>query len=267
MQIVPLMPELASRLERLFPGDLPVPTRLWAILDGVIQGRILVDEPSQPTYAFIVDVTEGHVYLGGALTPPVLQQAFTILRAYQGLVVCLWPDDPFISMLPVGHEYEGVAIDFSDRSPAIDIDQLAHIPPGYELRNIDAAYAHMAPGFDYYAKMFGSIPQATQNMVGCYLVQGETIACEAVAAPLTRGVAELGVNTTQTYRHKGLATALCATVIRQCEALGYRVFWNAAQQNLASVALARRLGFRQEQPMTVLAWSAIQANNEIIPER
>ena len=53
-----------------------------------------------------------------------------------------------------------------------------------------------------------------------------------------------------------LATVTAAYVIRECEARGYRAFWNAAQQNAASVALARRLGFQREQSMAVLAWSA-----------
>lgn len=39
---------------------------------------------------------------------------------------------------------------------------------------------------------------------------------------------------------------------------GYPAFWNAAQQNVASVALARRLVFRTEQPIAVVAWSAIR---------
>jgi len=61
MQFAPLTPELASRLEGLFPDDPPIPVRLWAILDGFIQGRILVDDPTGPTCAFIVDVTENHI--------------------------------------------------------------------------------------------------------------------------------------------------------------------------------------------------------------
>jgi len=45
--------------------------------------------------------------------------------------------------------------------------------------------------------------------------------------------------------------------------MGYRAFWNAAQQNVASVALARRLGFQTEQPFTVLAWSATHAADDV----
>jgi L-amino acid N-acyltransferase YncA len=91
--------------------------------------------------------------------------------------------------------------------------------------------------------MFGNLERAVQNMVGYCLMVGQTIACEAVAAPFCRGMAELGVEIAEAYRGKGLATLTCAYLIRECEALGYHTFWNAAQQNAGSVALARRLTF------------------------
>jgi RimJ/RimL family protein N-acetyltransferase len=257
MQIVPYTVGLAPQLERLFPGNRPVPTRLWAILDGTIQGRILVDEPTHPIFALLQDLAEGPTYIGGAATPSAVRDAFAIVRRYQEIVVCLWSDDPLASMLPEGPYYEGVAIDFWDRSPSVDLDRLAALPSGYHMHRIDAEIVPEIKGFDYYVTMFGSAERAIQNSVGYLLMCGETVVCEAVAAPLTRGVAEMGIETVAGYRQKGLATIACAYVIRECEALGYRAFWNAAQQNVASVALARRLGFRMEQPCAVLAWAAL----------
>jgi RimJ/RimL family protein N-acetyltransferase len=191
--------------------------------------------------------------MGGVMTPPALRDAFAIVCPYHEIVVCLWSDDPLASALPAGPYYEGVAIDFTDRSPTVDLNRLAAIPSGYHMQRINEESAQEIEGFDYYVKMFGSLERAIQNMIGYCLMQGETIVCEAVAAPLTRGVAELGVETVKAYQQKGLATATSAHVIRECEAMGYRAFWNAAQQNVASVALARRLGFQTEQPFTVLA--------------
>ncbi len=151
-------------------------------------------------------------------------------------MVCLWPDDPLVSALPAGPNYEGAAIDFSDRSPAVDLNRLAAIPSGYHIQRINAEIAPGLEGFDYYVTMFGSVERAIQNMIGYCLMQGETIVCDVEAAPLTRGVAELGVETVEAYRQKGLATITSAFVIRECETMGYRAFWNAAQQNTGSVA-------------------------------
>jgi RimJ/RimL family protein N-acetyltransferase len=256
MRIVPLTAEIAPRLERLFSENRPIPTRLWAVLDSITQGRILVDNSDHPTFALVQDLSEGTTYLGGAITAPALRDAFAIARRYQEIVVCMWFDAPLASLLPAEPDYEGVAIDFSDRSPAVDLDRLAALPAGFRMQRIDERTGPAMEGFEYYVTMFGSAERAIRNMIGYCLMHGETVVCEAVAAPLTRGVAEMGIDTAEGYRQKGLATAASAYVIRECEALGYRAFWNAAQQNVASVALARRLGFRVEQPFTVLAWSA-----------
>ena len=78
---------------------------------------------------------------------------------------------------------------------------------------------------------------------------------EAVAGPLTRGMAEIGVGTAEAFRRKGLATVAAARVIQEVEANGYQPFWNASYQNTPSVALAKRLGFQTEKPFNVFAWS------------
>ena len=215
-----------------------------------------MDETTHPTFALIQDLTEGTTYLGGVMTPPALRDAFAIVRPYHEIVVCLWSDDPLVSALPAGLYYEGVAIDFTDRSPTVDLSRLATLPSGYHMQRINEEIVPAIEGFDYYVTMFGSVERAIQNTIGYCLMRGDTVVCEAMAGPLTRGVAELGVETGAAHRQKGLATVTSAYVIRECEAMGYRAFWNAAQQNVASVALARRLGFQTEQPFTVLAWSA-----------
>ena len=234
-----------------------MPTRLWANLDGTIRGRILVDEPRNPTCALIQDLAEGPTYLGGSLSPGILREAFAILRAYQEVVVCLWAGDPLLAALPEGPYYEGAAIDFWDRSPAVDLGRLAVLPPGYSMRRIDRVLARAIDGFDYYVAMFGTAERAIRDMIGYCVMQGEAVVCQAVAAPLTRGVAEMGIETATAYRQRGLATAASAYVIRECEAQGYRTFWNSAQQNVASVALARRLGYWIEEPSAVLAWAVV----------
>ena len=86
-----------------------------------------MDDPSHPTFALVQDLTES-TYIGGVTTPPALRDAFAILRPYKEVVVCLWPDDPLPSALPPEPYYQGVAIDFTDRSPAVDLSRLAVIP-------------------------------------------------------------------------------------------------------------------------------------------
>jgi len=125
------------------------------------------------------------------------------------------------------------------------------------MRQIDGDLAHRVQGFaEYYGSMYGSVERAVEEIIGYCLMNGDVIVSEAEAGPLTRGVAEIGVGTEEAYRRQGFTTSAAAYVIRECEAQRYRVFWNAAQLNAGSVALARRLGFRRERPSVVLAWAA-----------
>ena len=257
MHLVPWTTEIASQLKILFADDRPIPIRLWAMLDGSSQSRILVDELSRPTVAILQELAEGATYIGGAVTPPAVADAFALLRQYQEVVVGLWPGDPLMVVLPGAPDYTGTAIDFTDRSPAVDLKRLTVVPAGYRLRRIDEELVPALEGFAYYVSMFGSVECALQNTIGYCLMHDEIVACEAVAGPLTRGLAEMGVGTREAYRGKGFATLTSARVIQACEALGYRAFWNAAQQNVASVALAKKLGFQTERAFTVLAWSAV----------
>jgi GNAT superfamily N-acetyltransferase len=257
MHLAPWSPDLAHLIAPLFSSDCPIPIRLWAVLEGTITGRIVVDQVPQPTLALVQEVTEGTTYLGGTPTRQTLTAAITLLRTTHKVIVCLWPDDPVRSILPDAPSYDGSAIDFTDRSPAVKLDRLGAVPAGYHLRRIDAAIVPTLGGFDYYVAMFGSIGRALEHTLGYCLLHGEAVVCEAIAGPLTRGVAEMGIGTAQPYRRRGFGTITAARTIQACEARGYQAFWNAAQQNVASVALARRLGFQTERPFRVLAWASV----------
>jgi hypothetical protein len=255
MQLIPFSADIVSQLARLFTDDRPIPIRLWAILDGVIQGRIVVVESGAPTVALIQELAEGTTYVGGAATPQALADGIALLRKEQEVVICFWPDAPLGSILPPAPYYNGTAIDFTDRSAAIDLEQLAAVPSGYQLRRIDSEVVPLLEGFDYYTSMFGSVERAIQQTIGYCLMHDGQVASEAIAGPLTQGIAEIGVGTRATYRRQGLATITSARVIQECETQGYAPFWNASQQNVPSVALAKRLGFQTERPFRVLAWS------------
>jgi RimJ/RimL family protein N-acetyltransferase len=255
MHLISYSPSIGSRLATLFKGDRPVPVRLWAILDGTIQGRIVVDDPNAPTLALVRELAEGTTYIGGAANAQKLDDAVSLLRQEQEVVVCCWHNDPVISLLPPSPYYQGTAIDFTDRTPFIDLKQLAIAPPDYQLRRIDKEVVPLLEGFDYYISMFGSTERALEHTLGYCLLHDGRVASEAVAGPLTRGIAEIGVGTNESYRQKGLATITAARVIQECESQGLQPFWNASEQNAPSVALAKRLGFRTERPFRVIAWS------------
>jgi hypothetical protein len=85
MVIIPFTPNTALYLERLLQEDNPIPTRLWAILDGTIKARILVDEPVDPKFMMVQDLVAGPTYIGYINQLPDLQDAFAILPGASNL--------------------------------------------------------------------------------------------------------------------------------------------------------------------------------------
>jgi len=80
--------------------------------------------------------------------------------------------------------------------------------------------------------------------------RGATFATDAAL-----GMIEIGTITGEAYRGRGYAALTCAQLIRECEARGYRTYWNCAKDNQASAGLARRLGYQTEQEFRYVVWS------------
>ena len=245
----------ADQVKSLFADDPPVPVRLWAILDQGIASSILVDDRQQPTLAFVQELAEHTVYIGGQPTAQSLAEGIDVLRRETEVVVCDWQGGKLAELLPEDPDYQGMAIDFTDRSEQVDLREFAQAPAGLELRRIRRDDIPLLQGYDYYLRMYGAEELAVARTIGYCLIHEGTVISEAVAGPFAHGVAEIGVGTRVEFQRRGLGTLTAARAIQACESLGYQAFWNSAAQNSASIALARRLGFQKEDPFLVFVWS------------
>ena len=111
-----------------------------------------------------------------------------------------------------------------------------------ELLPIDATWFARCRYRDYYAAYFGSAERTLEQGFGYCLIRGQELLSEAFAADAALGMIEIGTITSESSRRRRYAAVTCAQLIRECEARGYRTYWNCAKDNLASAELARRLG-------------------------
>jgi RimJ/RimL family protein N-acetyltransferase len=234
---------------------MPSGLRCFAMLNGDTAGRVLTDDLAHPMWAAVQELAyDRGLYLGGDLSMPVVRGVIERARQDGDVVFCFWPDDArFAGWLPPP-DYDGEAIDFTDRTG--DLAPLMRAPEGCDVRRIDAALLRRKSDYEAIVTSYGSEMAALTKGIGYYLMQGDDILCEAFTGPPVDGMIEVGVETHEPYRRRGYATVTCAHLIQACEAMGYETFWNAAAQNAASIALARRLGYRREQPHRVLAWNS-----------
>jgi RimJ/RimL family protein N-acetyltransferase len=75
-------------------------------------------------------------------------------------------------------------------------------------------------------------------------MSGREICSEAYAVFFGGGRVEIGVITHEEYQRRGCAYVTCQHLIRLCEAQGYPTYWSCEQDNVASVATARKLGYQ-----------------------
>jgi hypothetical protein len=230
--------------------------RCFAVLDGHAAGNIFTDNPETPTWAVLQEAAFSSIYLTGVIQLAVLHQLVASLRQVGDVLVGLLPEDPRWSLLPPAPDYSGHTVEFTDRIP----DQpLEAIPAGFKLVRLNHSLSKQITSRNMLIHMYGSIQQALEWGYGLCLLRDDELLCEAFAGPAANGVIEIGVETQPHYMRKGYAILTCSHLILQMEQNGFSTYWNCSDQNLASKALAFRLGYQTQRKYRLLAWFKNQA--------
>jgi hypothetical protein len=253
--IVQLSPiQLTPELKALFVATDPAALRCQAVLNGHAAGIIYTDHPETPCWGVLQEAAFGSIYLGGEVQAVFLHQLIGSLRQSGEVLVGMPADDPRWRLFPGGADYSGHTLEFTDREAA---PELPVIPPGCELRRLDAILAKEILDRNLLIRMFGSISQALTWGYGLCLLRDNSLLCEAFAGPAANGVIEIGVETQPHHMSKGYAFITCSHLIYWMEQLGFQTYWNCATGNIASSKLARKLGYHTQREYRLLAWSQL----------
>jgi RimJ/RimL family protein N-acetyltransferase len=88
-------------------------------------------------------------------------------------------------------------------------------------------------------------------------MHGDEIVVEAYASSLGRTQAEIGAVTREAHRGRGYAPVACAFLVEILEQCGYRAYWSCDSDNVASIRVAQKLGFRHKQAYKVFEYGAL----------
>jgi len=83
---------------------------------------------------------------------------------------------------------------------------------------------------------------------GICLLYRERIVSEAYMGYVVEGRGEAIVGTVETFRGRGLASIASAFLAEEARQRGHEFTWSCLSDNIASLTVARRLGFRRERP-------------------
>jgi RimJ/RimL family protein N-acetyltransferase len=244
-------------LESLLPADVPTRPRAIAVLDGTLNGRVWVDDPGEPRTVLVIETADGTVYAGGAVTREQVAGALAGVETRAGDLIFGFrgSEDPLRDAVPVAPYWKGQAIDFTDRRPDGDEADVIDpaLPDGIRVVPIDATVLPRTEWYEDTLHAFGSLDRWESLGAGWAVAAGEELLAECTAGPRTRGLLEMGVVTREAHRRRGYGTLVSRLVARACEARGDRVWWNANAGNQPSLAIARRIGFRQERTYDLVA--------------
>jgi hypothetical protein len=237
--------EITPDLKTLFRADDPASLRCFAVLDGNCDGRVWAESLSHPTWGIVQEAGFGSIYLGGALSREALSPVLAELHKHGEVLIGLPRGDERFELLPAGLDFIGTTLEFTDRPAGEGLDAwLKQVPAGCRLQRVDPELFKRCLERDLLVRIFGSAEKALANGFGMCLMRGDQILSEAHAGPTARGMTEIGTMTHERHRYRGYASLTCAHLIYACEESGLQTYWNCAKHNQASVAIARKLGYR-----------------------
>jgi hypothetical protein len=252
--------QVTPALESLFPRTgYVVGHRCFGVLAGTRAGRIFTDDLAAPQWGAVQEHPFDTLFLGGELNAGLVEEICTTLRYDRDVVFGAQPGVPYLDLMPPDHLDGSLDLDFTNRSPEVDLERLARPPDGLHLERIDRDLLARCAWGDLMIEMAGGPDRALMHGLGYCLMRRDMIVSEANAGPAARGVIELGTISHLEHRGRGYATIVSARTALECEQLGYALWWNCEKENRASAAIARKLGFRDEQVYQLLVWPKLLA--------
>jgi RimJ/RimL family protein N-acetyltransferase len=246
----------AGAVRPLFQEAVPDGPRLFSALNGYHPAIALADAADDPRWCVLRSGWFGRTFIGGEIEPRVLGLA--VQHLCQTGHVLLDLGDPRSAHYPAGATGIEPRIEFYDRPPEDrSLDRwIGPIPGHLRVRPVTHETFHACAMQHQCLSVFGTVSRYLERSVGFLLLEGTRLLSEAHAIFWGDTLVEIGVHTAEGYRGLGYATRVSAHLIRACEQRGYATYWGCHVDNLASAAVARKLGYGVETNYTLAYYPA-----------
>lgn len=243
----------AAVVRPLFKETVPDSPRLFSALNGFHPAVALVDAVDHPSWCLLCSSWFGNTFIGGEIDPDLLGLAIGQLRRTGQVLLDL--GDPRSPDFPPGATQVEPRVEFYGRSPEDrSVERLiGSVPARLSVQPVTRNTFDGCVWRDQLCSIFGTASRYLERSMGFVLLDGESILSEAHAFFWGDTLVEIGVITAEGRRGLGYASLVSAHLVRACESRGYATYWECHVDNLASAAVARKLGYRVENEYS-LAW-------------
>ena len=217
-----------------------------SVAEEVQEGDIYTDCLEAPTYALFWHVS-GFAYLTGCPGEKELDAIYALMKNESG-------QNPRRFVLEI--KDEKVAGYFQEkedveRHPRYrfrlneeKMDELdKEIPKGYELKEVDETLLAGIKGRIVPSSFWSSAKDFLEKGKGFCLVQNEMVAAVAFSAAVSSKQVDIGIETSEEHRRKGLATIVAKQMVAYVKSIGKEPVWDCDAVNLGSKATAERVRF------------------------
>lgn len=249
-----LPPERYFNILTLFEKTIPNNPRVFSILEGRNPGNIFVDNVAKPLRALALLPHDNAVCTGGVFDQESLNEGVSFLRKRTDIKL-YWPFEGYGELVPPPSSSGEIEVmEFFDLADKIEHLKLVSqkIPADCNIHRIDRELFEHCLWHDHVIDFCGTIDNFLSNGLGYCLMKGSEIVVEAYVPFWGAGHAEIGGITHENYRKLGYAYTTMAYLITQCEEKGFKTRWSTGNRNTASVALARKLGYKIEKTFKLL---------------
>ena len=256
IQITPT--QVTPKIRSLFRSDEMQARRCFSVLEGSDPaGKILVDQLPGPIWGLVQESGDHDLFLGGIVDAAAFPAAFAALRRESDVLTGMLADDPRLALFPPDPYYDASVLEFYDRPAGQGLDSfLRQVHTDCVLRCLDRSLILRTEWGPVDVAAQGGLDAWEKTCFGYVLMCGDEILGEAtVGPPAMGGCYEPGVFTQETQRGKGYGTIVTARLIQEIESRGGWTYWNCTKKNLASAAIARKLGYRVQKEFRCQAWS------------
>lgn len=229
-----------------------------SVAEGVQQGDIYTDCLENPTFALFWHVS-GFAYLTGKPVRENLNDIYDLMRNKDGnnprrFVLELKDEEVagYFQKKENVKEYpryrfrleetlrnSGAECRREDRKSCEEL-----LPEGYEIKEVDAELLPQISGRIVPSSFWSSSEEFLEKGKGYCIVYGGEMAAVAFSAAVSSEQVDIGIETVEAHRRKGLAAIVAKKMVAYVKSIGKEPVWDCDASNTGSRCTAEKVGFR-----------------------
>lgn len=242
----------ASIKEGIRQIDPAYPVFVDAVMDGMIQGHLYVDDEAHPLVYFL-EASCGIYYVAGRSEAELLRCSAFIVDVYERQKrqygrFTIFSANPLTDALM--KKCLGSHLNEMERNAYVYPQTHSHVTqphPGYRVERTNEQVIKASRAFtpSYYEAYWGRAAHFLSKGIGVTILDGENVVSECVSIFSSEDRVEIDIWTEEACRGKGLAQLACQHMIRSCLENKRTPHWDCDVQHLTSIKIAEKLGFQR----------------------